>query len=164
MQSGAITTQHVDHAIKTGIISAVLIGVSIGILYGLTHSAQIGVALTSAIDTYGDSSLITFDPGSPMIASVVSIIPAVIGGIAGASAPIGALAIAKWLKLSSVIFLLIGIVMAIVSGAAAGAIIVSLIPNFAAQGAALGAGVGTITGIVALSSFRFQLNVLEATE
>ena len=99
-----------------------------------------------------------------MIASVVSIIPAVLGGIAGASAPIGALTIMKRLKLSSVTFVLVGMVIAIASGAAAGAIIASLIPKFAAHGAALGAGVGTITGIVSLSSYHFQVNVLEATD
>jgi len=60
-------TQHLDHAVRTGIISAALMGVSIGILFGLTHSAQIGATLVHAIDIYGDSTLISFDPGSPMV-------------------------------------------------------------------------------------------------
>ncbi len=60
-----------------------VIGVSIGILYGLTHSVQIGAALIDAIDLYGDSSGVSFNTGSPAIASVVSIILAVIGGFGG---------------------------------------------------------------------------------
>jgi hypothetical protein len=44
--------------------------------------------LTDAIDIYDDSSGVTFNTGSPLIASVVSIIPAVIGGVAGAEAPL----------------------------------------------------------------------------
>ena len=61
-------------------------GVGIGILYGLTHSVQIGAARIDVIDLYGDSSGVSFDTGSPAIASVVPIIPAVIGGFAGAAA------------------------------------------------------------------------------
>ena len=154
-----IETQRLDHAVRTGIISAALIGVSIGILFGLTHSAQVGAALVHAIGIYGDSSLISFDPGSPMIASIVSIIPAVIGGIAGAGAPIGASTLARWLSLNVVMQLLVGLVIAIVGGGAAGAIITAIIPQFAAEGAALGAGVGTVTGIVALSSYQLQGNI-----
>jgi hypothetical protein len=105
-----LETQHLDHAVRTGIISAALMGVSIGILFGLTHSAQIGAALVHAIDIYGDSTLISFDPGSPMVASIVSIIPSVIGGIAGAGAPIGASTLARWLKLDAMVQLLVGLV------------------------------------------------------
>lgn len=83
-----VNPQHLDHAVRTGLVSAALIGISIGILYGLTHSVQIGAALTDAIDIYDDSSEATFNTGSPLIASVVSIIPAVIGGVAGAEAPL----------------------------------------------------------------------------
>ena len=71
--------RHLDHAVRTGLISAGFIGTSLGISYGLTHSAQIGVVLTDAIDLYGDSSGVGFHTGSPVIASMVSIIPAVIG-------------------------------------------------------------------------------------
>jgi len=109
-------------------------GVSIGILFGLTHSAQIGAALVHAIDIYGDSTLISFDPGSPMVASIVSIISVVIGGIAGAGAPIGASTLARWLKLNVVVQLLVGLVIAIVGGGSAGAIITAIIPQFAAEG------------------------------
>ena len=152
-------TQHLDHAVRTGIISAALMGVSIGILFGLTHSAQIGAALVHAIDIYGDSTLISFDPGSPMVASIVSIIPSVIGGIAGAGAPIGASTLARWLKLNAAVQLLVGLVIAIVGGGAAGAIITAIIPQFAAEGAALGAGVGTVAGIVSLSSYQLQSDI-----
>ena len=71
--------RYLDHAVRMGLISAGFIGTSIGILYGLTHSAQIGVVLTDAIDLYGNSSGVGFNTGSPVIASMVSIIPAVIG-------------------------------------------------------------------------------------
>ena len=152
-------TRHLDHAVRTGIISAALIGISIGILFGLTHSAQVGAALIDAIDIYGDSTLVTFDTGSPVIASVVSIIPAVIGGIAGAGAPIGASTLARWLKLSVVVELLAGLMIAIVGGGAAGAIITAIIPQFAAEGAALGAGVGAVSGIVSLISNQLQQNL-----
>jgi hypothetical protein len=152
-------TQRLDHAVRTGIISAAFMGVSIGILFGLTHSAQIGSALVHAIDIYGDSALISFAPGSPMVASIVSIIPAVIGGIAGAGAPIGASTLARWLKLNAVVQLLVGLVIAIVGGGAAGAIITAIIPQFAAEGAALGAGVGTVAGIVSLSSYQLQSDI-----
>ena len=154
-----LETQHLDHAVRTGIISAALMGVSIGILFGLTHSAQIGAALVHAIDIYGDSTLISFDPGSPMVASIVSIIPAVIGGIAGSGAPIAASTLARWLKLNAVVQLLVGLVIAIVGGGAAGAIITAIIPQFAAEGAALGAGVGTVAGIVSLSSYQLQSDI-----
>jgi hypothetical protein len=154
-----LNPQHLDHAVRTGFISALLIGLSIGILYGLTHSVQIGAALTDAIDIYGDSAGVSFDTGSPMIASVVAIIPSFIGGVAGAGAPIGALTLARWLNLNPVVELLAGLVIAIGGGGAAGAIITAIIPEFAAQGAALGAGVGTVTGIVALSSYRMQTNL-----
>ena len=100
--------QHLDHAVRTGLISAALIGTSIGILYGLTHSVQIGTALTDAIGIYADSSGVTFNTGSPLIASMVSIIPAVIGGVAGAGAPIGALTLARWLQLGPAVQLLAG--------------------------------------------------------
>lgn len=148
--------QHLDHAVRTGLISAALVGVSIGILFGLTHSAQVSAALVDAIDIYGDPAAVSFDTGSPMIASVVSSIPAVIGGIAGAGAPIGALSLARRLKLSTVVQLMVGLVFAVGGGAAAGAIITALIPGFIAEGAALGAGVGTVAGIVSLSSFHLQ--------
>ncbi len=156
MNSNETNAKHLDHAVRTGLISAGLTGVSIGILYGLTHSVQVGAALTDAIDIYGDSSGVSFNTGSPMIASVVSIIPAVIGGIAGAGAPIGALALARWLKLGAAMQLSAGLVIAIAGGGAAGAIITAIIPQFAAEGAALGAGVGTVAGIVSLSSFKMQ--------
>ena len=148
--------QHLDHAVRTGLISAALVGVSIGILFGLTHSAQVSAALVDAIDIYGDPAAVSFDTGSPMIASVVSSIPAVIGGIAGAGAPIGALSLARRLKLSTVVQLMVGLVFAVGGGATAGAIITALIPGFIAEGAALGAGVGTVAGIVSLSSFHLQ--------
>ena len=151
-----VNPRHLDHAVRTGLISAGFIGISIGILYGLTHSAQIGAALTDAIDVYGDSSGVSFDTGSPMIASVVSIIPAVIGGVAGAGALIGAITLARWFKLSAAVQLLTGLVLAIAGGAAAGAIITAIIPEFAAEGAALGAGVGMVVGIVSLSSYQMQ--------
>ena len=151
-----MNSQHLDHSVRTGFISALLISLSIGILYGLTHSVQISAALMDAIDIYGDSSKVSFDTGSPMIASVVAIIPSFIGGVAGAGAPIGALTLARWLNLNPVAELLVGLVFAIGGGGAAGAIITAIIPEFAAQGAALGAGVGTVTGIVALSSYRLH--------
>jgi hypothetical protein len=94
-----------------------------------------------------------------VVASVVSVIPAVIGGFAGAGAPIGATTLGRWLKLNNVVQLLAGLVIAISGGAAAGAIITAIVPQFAAQGAALGAGVGTVAGIVALSSYRLQSNI-----
>jgi len=103
-----VNPQHLDHAVRTGLISAALIGTSIGILYGLTHSVQIGTALTDAIGIYADSSGVTFNTGSPLIASMVSIIPAVIGGVAGAGAPIGALTLARWLQLGPAVQLLAG--------------------------------------------------------
>jgi hypothetical protein len=84
-----VNPKHLDHAVRTGLISACLIGVSIGILYGLTHSVQIGAALTDAIDIYGSSSAVSFDTGSPVIASVVSIVPAVIGGVPAPEHPLG---------------------------------------------------------------------------
>ena len=65
--------RNLDNAVRTGLISAGFIGTSIGILYWLIHSAQVGAALTDAIDIYGDSSAVSFDTGSPMIASVVSL-------------------------------------------------------------------------------------------
>ena len=151
--------RHLDHAVRTGLISAGFIGTSIGILYGLTHSAQIGVALTDAIDLYGDSSGVSFDTGSPVIASVVSIVSAVIGGFAGAGAPVRATTLARWLKLGAVVQLLAGLVISIAGGAAAGAIITVIVPQFAAQGAALGAGDGTGAGIVPLSSYRLQTDI-----
>ena len=120
MNRNTVSLEHLDHAVRTGLISAGVIGLSIGILYGLTHSVQIGAALIDAIDLYGDSSGVTFDTGSPMIASVVSIIPAVIGGLAGAGAPIGATTLGRWLKLSTTVQLLAGLVIAIAGGAAAG--------------------------------------------
>ncbi|MDA0263599.1 MAG: hypothetical protein O3A93_05665 [Chloroflexi bacterium] len=156
MEADPNMQKRLNHAVQTGLISAALVGVSIGILFGLTHSVQIGAALIDAIDIYGDSAAVTFDTGSPMIASVVSIIPAVIGGIAGAGAPIGALTLARWLKLSSVVRLLSGLVIAVGGGAAAGAIIIAMIPRFTAEGAALGAGVGTVAGIVSLISFQLH--------
>ena len=151
--------RHLDHAVRTGLISAGFIGTSIGILYGLTHSAQIGVALTDAIDLYGGSSGVSFDTGSPVIASVVSIIPKVIGGFAGAGAAIGATTLARWLKLGAVVQLLAGLVISIAGGAAAGAIITVIVPQFAARRAALGAGGGTVAGIVSLSSYRLQTDI-----
>ncbi len=154
-----VNPQHLDHAVRTGLVSAALIGISIGILYGLTHSVQIGAALTDAIDIYDDSSGVTFNTGSPLIASVVSIIPAVIGGVAGAEAPIGALTLARWLQLGPAVQLLAGLVIAIVGGGAAGAIITAIVPQFAAQWAALGAGVGTVVGIVSLSSYQLQTDI-----
>ena len=157
-----MTPQHLDHAVRTGLISAGLVGVSIGILFGLTHSVQVGAALTDAIDIYGNSGAVSFDTGSPMIASVVSIIPAVAGGLAGAGAPIGALTLARWLQLGVAVQLLAGVVIAIAGGAAAGAIITAIIPQFAAEGAALGAGVGTVTGIVSLSSYHLQRDLADA--
>ena len=152
-------SKHLDHAVRTGLISAVLIGLSIGILYGLTHSSQIGAALIDAIDTYGDSTEIHFNTGSPMIASVVAIIPSIVGGAAGAGALIGNLTLARWLKLGRAVQLLTGLVIAIAGGGAAGAIIVAIVPQFAAEGAALGAGVGLVTGIVSLSSHRLQTDL-----
>jgi len=101
-----VNPQHLDHAVRTGLISAALIGTSIGILYGLTHSVQIGTALTDAIGIYADSSGVTFNTDSPLIASMVLIIPAVIGGVAGA--PIGALTLARWLQLGPAVQLLAG--------------------------------------------------------
>lgn len=95
LHPNTVDPQHLDHAVRTGLISAMVIGVSIGILYGLTHSVQIGAALIDAIDLYGDSSGVSFNTGSPAIASVVSIILAVIGGFAGAGAPIGATTLAR---------------------------------------------------------------------
>ena len=120
---------------------------------------QIGLALTDAIDIYGDSSGVSFDTGPPVIGSVVSVIPAFIGGVAGAGAPIGAITLARWLKLSAAVQLLTGLYLAIAGGAAAGAII----PEFAAEGTALGAGVGTVAGIVSLTSYQMQTN-LEDTD
>ena len=79
-----------------------------------------------------------------------------IGGIAGAGAPIGASTLARWLKLNAVVQLLLGLVIAIVGGGSAGAIITAIIPQFAVEGAALGAGVGTVAGIVSLSSYQLQ--------
>jgi hypothetical protein len=32
-----VNPQHLDHAVRTGLVSAALIGINIGILYGLTH-------------------------------------------------------------------------------------------------------------------------------
>jgi len=154
-----LNPKHLDHAVRTGFISAVLIGLSIGILYGLTHSGQIGAALIHAIDIYGDPAGLSFDTGSPMTASVVAVIPSIIGGVAGAGAPIGALTLARWLKLRLTVQLLAGLVMAIAGGGAAGAIITAIVPEFTAQGAALGAGVGTVTGIVALSSYQLQTDL-----
>ena len=154
-----VNPQHLDHAVRTGLISAALIGTSIGILYGLTHSVQIGTALTDAIGIYADSSGVTFNTGSPLIASMVSIIPAVIGGVAGAGAPIGALTLARWLQLGPAVQLLAGLVIAIAGGGAAGAIITAIVPQFAAQGAALGAGVGTVVGIVSFSSYQLQTDI-----
>jgi hypothetical protein len=90
---------------------------------------------------------------------VVSIIPAVIGGFAGAGVPIGATTLARLLKLGALAQMLAGLVIAIAGGAAAGAIITAIVPQFAAQGAALGAGVGTVAGIVSLSSFRLQSGI-----
>ena len=90
LDANTMTPQHLDHAVRTGLVSAGLVGVSIGILFGLTHSVQAGTALADAIDIYGDSDSVSFDVGSPLIACVVSIIPALIGGVAGAGAPIGA--------------------------------------------------------------------------
>ena len=159
MNPRTVDPKHLDHAVRTGLISAALIGVSIGILYGLTHSVQIGLALTDAIDIYGDSADVSFNTGSPVIASVVSVIPAFIGGVAGAGAPIGAITLARWLKLSAAVQLLAGLVLAIAGGGAAGAIITAIIPQFAAEGAALGAGVGTVVGIVSLSSYQMQTNL-----
>ena len=150
LHPNTVDPQHLDHAVRTGLISTMVIGVSIGILYGLTHSVQIGAALIDAIDLYGDSSGVSFNTGSPAIASVVSIILAVIGGFAGAGAPIGATTLAQ---------LLAGLVIAVAGGAAAGAIITAIVPQFAAQGAALGAGVGAVTGIVSLSSYRLQTGI-----
>ena len=69
---------------------------------------QIGTALIDAIDFYGDSSGVTFNTGSPLIASMVSIIPAVIGGVTEAGAPIGALTLARWLQLGPAVQLLAG--------------------------------------------------------
>ena len=159
LHPNTVDPQHLDHAVRTGLISAMVIGVSIGILYGLTHSVQIWAALIDAIDLYGDSSGVSFNTGSPAIASVVSIILAVIGGFAGAGAPIGATTLARWLKLGAVAQLLAGLVIAVAGGAAAGAIITAIVPQFAAQGAALGAGVGAVTGIVSLSSYRLQTGI-----
>ena len=159
MDPRTVNPKHLDHAVRTGLISACLIGVSIGILYGLTHSVQIGAALTDAIDIYGSSSAVSFDTGSPVIASVVSIIPAVIGGVAGAGAPIGALTLARWLKLRPTVQLMAGLVLAIGGGGAAGAIITAIIPQFSAEGAALGAGVGTVVGIVSLNSYQMQMDL-----
>jgi len=162
LHPNAVDPQHLDHAVRTGLISAMVIGVSIGILYGLTHSVQIWAALIDAIDLYGDSSGVSFNTGSPAIASVVSIILAVIGGFggfAGAGAPIGATTLARWLKLGAVAQLLARLVIAVAGGAAAGAIITAIVPQFAAQGAALGAGVGAVTGIVSLSSYRLQTGI-----
>ena len=65
MNPTTVNPQHLDHAVRTGLISAGFIGISIGILYGLTHSAQIGTVLTDAIDIYGDSSGVSFDTASP---------------------------------------------------------------------------------------------------
>lgn len=103
----------------------------------------------------------SFDTGSPVIASVASIIPSVIGGVAGAGAPIGALTLAGRLKLTAAVQLLAGLVLAISGGGAAGAIITAIIPQFAAEGAALGAGVGTVVGIVSLSSYQMQTSLGE---
>ncbi|MDA1127908.1 MAG: hypothetical protein O2913_04305 [Chloroflexi bacterium] len=164
MEPNAMTPKHLDHAVRTGLISAVLVGVSISILFGLTHSAQVGAALIDAIDIYGDATLVNFDTGSPVIASVVSVIPAVVGGLAGAGAPIGALTLMRWTSQSSVVYLLGGLAITIGGGAAAGAIIVSLVPQFAAEGAALGAGVGTVAGIISLSSYQFQLQLWSTDE
>ena len=86
---------------------------------------------------------------------MVSIIPAVIGGFAGAGAPIGATTLARLLKLGALAQMLAGLVIAIAGGAAAGAIITAIVPQFAAQGA----GVGTVAGIVSLSSFRLQSGI-----
>ncbi|NQW22202.1 MAG: hypothetical protein HQ475_02020 [SAR202 cluster bacterium] len=163
MESNTINPKHLDHAVHTGLISAAIVGVSIGILFGLTHSVQVGAALLDAIDIYGDSASISFNPASPVIASVVSIIPAVVGGIAGAGAPIGALTLARWLKLGPPVRLVAGLVIAIAGGAAAGAIITSLIPQFLAEGAALGAGTGTVAGIVSLSSYQLQVDIGDAS-
>ena len=159
MNPNTVIPRHLDHAVRTGLISAGFIGTSIGILYGLTHSAQIGVALTDATGLYGGSSAVSFDTGSPVIASVVSIIPAVIGGFAGAGAPIRATTLARWLKLGAVAQLLAGLVISIAGGAAAGAIITVIVPQFAARRAALGAGGGTVAGIVSLSSYRLQTDI-----
>ena len=71
----------------------------------------------------------------------------------------GALTLARWLKLSAAAHLLAGLVLAIAGGGAAGAIITAIIPQFAAEGAALGAGVGTVVGIVSLSSYQMQMDL-----
>ena len=123
---------------------------------------QIGLALTDAVDIYRDSSGVSFDTGSPVIASVVSVIPAFSGGVVGAGAPIGAITLARWLKLSAAVQLLTGLILAIAGGGAAGAIITAIIPEFAVEGAALGAGVGTVVGIVSLSSYQMQTDLGDA--
>ena len=74
LNPNTVNPRHLDHAVRMGLISAGFIGISIGILYGLTHSAQIGAALTDAIDVYGDSSGVSFDTGSPMIASAGAVV------------------------------------------------------------------------------------------
>jgi len=117
---------------------------------------QISAALIDAIDIYGDSTGVSFDTGSAVIASVVAIIPSITGGVAGAGAPIGALQLTRCLKLNDTVQILAGLAIAIGGGGAAGAIITAIVPQFAAEGAALGAGVGTVTGIVALSFYRLQ--------
>ena len=83
MNPRPVRSHHLDHAVWTG--------VKIGILFGLTHSVQIGAASPDAIGLYGGSSGVSFNTDSPVIASVASIIPAVIGGVAGAGAPVAAL-------------------------------------------------------------------------
>ena len=148
--------QHLDHAVRTGLISAALIGTSIGILYGLTHSVQIGMALTDAIGIYADSSGVTFNTGSPLIASMVSIIPAVIGGVAGAGAPIGALTLARWLQLGPAV-------------QRAGHRYRGRrrcrghnhrhCPSVRRPRGRLGAGVGTVVGIVSFSSYQLQTDI-----
>ena len=86
----------------------------------------------------------------------MAIIPSIVGGAAGAGAPIGLV----WLKeLNSIVYFVAGMALAIAGGAVGGGVIMAIVPQFAMQGAALGAGVRAVTGIVALSSYRLQTDL-----
>ena len=84
--------QQIDHAVRTGIITAGLAGFSIGILFGLTHSVQVGAALTDAIDIHGDSAAAGFEASSLIIESAASIIPQFLFEGAALEAGAGAIA------------------------------------------------------------------------
>ena len=135
-------------AILAIVIIALVVGASIGTMYGLTHPSQVGRALTDSRE-FGNR-LSANRTRSASTASAVASIPAVLGGVVGGIASLFVLQI-NTTQRRPITRLALGAISGLVGGAVGGAAVTTLVPQLIAEGAVLGAIVGGFTGMVSLS-------------